>query len=74
MSKNKTKKENIRVYILYTLITAVILSVIAPSIEQFIPQDNRFFDFQIFTIIIIGMIIIIFFSVIFPRLKKRGKL
>jgi len=71
---NDTKKKSIRAYIFYTLIIAVILSVIAPSIEQFIPQDNRFFDFQMFTMIIIGMIIAIFFSTIVPRLKKRGKL
>ena len=69
---NKSKK--IGYVIFYTVATATILALLVPIIEEYLPSDNRIFDFQIFTFAIIGMIIAIFFAMIFPKFRKRGKL
>ena len=69
---NKSKK---RVYyVSYGVATATFLALIVPIIEGYIPSDNKIFDFQIFTIAIIVVIIAMLFDMIFPKLRKRGKL
>lgn len=69
---NKSKK--IGYFVVYAIATATILALIVPIIEGYLPLDNKVFDFQIFTFAIIGMIIAIFFAMIFPKFRERGKL
>lgn len=68
------KSKKIGYFVFYAVATATILALLVPIIEREIPSDNRIFDFQIFTIAIIGMMIAILFAMIFPKFRERGKL
>lgn len=57
-----------------TLITGIVLSIISARINAAYPQENEFFNYQMFLMIIAGMVIAIIFSLLFRKLKGRGEL
>ncbi|MCP6718928.1 MAG: hypothetical protein KJI71_01670 [Patescibacteria group bacterium] len=70
--KNRIKR--IGLFIGLTLLTGIILSVISARINVAYPQENEFFNYQMFLLTIAGMAIAIIISLLFRKSKRRGKL
>jgi len=61
-------------YIGATIITGIILSVISARINVAYPQENEFFNYQMFLMVIAGMVIAIIFSLLLRKFKRGDEL
>lgn len=65
------RKKRINHSIGYTIVILAILSIISARINLIIPQDNEYFDIQMFLMGIIAIILTILIVRKYPKFKKK---